>query len=333
MSPAKHSRHKRTVAIASGKGGVGKTVITANLALGLAQQFPEGSVVGVDLDLGCGNLNSCLGVRTPNGTINNFLQKKTSDLSSLLTPTERSNLRMISSSYSGTPEVALDYAQKRELVGSVNALEADFVLVDLGAGTSADVLDFFLGANEKIVVITPESLALHNAFVFLKTAIVHFLWRELDREGFLASVKTKLKEMLDEQTDLDIGRLIDRVRMWDRYAAYVLTGLIDEFKINIVVNMYRGGPEKAHLRRFHQLLFRYLHVRSNLRYLGFVHFDRGVQQSVQAVEPFLLRHPDNRAAKDFIQLAERFSNDKGLDDTPPLQFPRRFPSWVPEFLG
>ena len=53
--------NSRTIAIASGKGGVGKTVITANLALSLAQQFrgKTGSVVAVDLDLGCGNLNAC----------------------------------------------------------------------------------------------------------------------------------------------------------------------------------------------------------------------------------------------------------------------------------
>ncbi|TDI10342.1 MAG: hypothetical protein E2P08_02120, partial [Acidobacteria bacterium] len=80
----------RTIAIASGKGGVGKTVITANLALSLAQQFrgKTGSVVAVDLDLGCGNLNSCLGVRSPNGTINSFLLNKVSDLEQILTPTE-----------------------------------------------------------------------------------------------------------------------------------------------------------------------------------------------------------------------------------------------------
>ncbi len=54
--------------MASGKGGVGKTVLTANLAISLAQRLRAsggGKVIAVDLDLGCGNLNTCLGVRSP----------------------------------------------------------------------------------------------------------------------------------------------------------------------------------------------------------------------------------------------------------------------------
>ena len=126
--------------IASGKGGVGKMIITANLALSLAQRYEsEGSIVAVDLDLGCGNLNACLGVRSPNGTIDGFLTQKVQNLQQL------------------------------------NGLEANFTLIDLGAGTSEDLLDIFLGAGEKIIVVTPESLSLHNAFVFLKSAILRFL--------------------------------------------------------------------------------------------------------------------------------------------------------------
>ena len=202
MQPSK----SRTIAIASGKGGVGKTVITANLALSLAQQFrgKTGSVVAVDLDLGCGNLNSCLGVRSPNGTINNFLLNKVSDLEQILTPTEQENLQMICSSYSGTPEMKLEEELKKELLNGLGNLDANYVLVDLGAGTAPEVLDFFLGASEKIVVITPEALSLHNAFVFLKAAILRFLWGELEREEFLSPVKSNLRWMIEDEKDLNI---------------------------------------------------------------------------------------------------------------------------------
>ena len=319
----------RTIAIASGKGGVGKTVITANLALSLAQHYAKekGSVVAVDLDLGCGNLNSCLGVRSPNGTINSFLSKKVSSLRQLLTPTEQENLQMICSSYSGSPEARLDGSLKEGLLEELGALGANFILIDLGGGTSADVLDLFLGAGEKIIVITPESLSLHNAFVFLKSAILHFLWRELEREDFLASVKSNLRLMLGQQKELNIGKLLDQLKLWDRYAAYVLAGLINDLKIKFVVNMYRGGVEKSHLTKFHNLLFNYLCVRNNISYLGFVHFDRGVPAAVQAIQPFLLRYPGNRAAKDILQLAKRLAEGQELYSIPALHFPER--SWWP----
>ena len=324
----------RTIAIASGKGGVGKTVITANLALSLAQQFrgKTGSVVAVDLDLGCGNLNSCLGVRSPNGTINNFLLNKVSDLEQILTPTEQENLQMICSSYSGTPEMKLEEELKKELLNSLGNLDANYVLVDLGAGTAPEVLDFFLGASEKIVVITPEALSLHNAFVFLKAAILRFLWGELEREEFLSPVKSNLRWMIEDEKDLNIGKLIDRLKAWDRYAAYVLAGLVNDLKIKFVVNMYRGGVQKSHLQNFHNLMFKYLCVRNNISYLGFIHFDRGIPDSVQAVSPFLLRHPNRRAARDFLKVAVRLANDEQPNHIPLLHLPKR-PWWsLPGFL-
>ena len=137
--------NSRTIAIASGKGGVGKTVITANLALSLAQQFrgKTGSVVAVDLDLGCGNLNSCLGVRSPNGTINNFLLNKVSDLEQLLTPTEQENLKMICSSYSGTPDMKLEEELKEGLLKGIGNLGANYVLVTWEQGHLLRFWTFF----------------------------------------------------------------------------------------------------------------------------------------------------------------------------------------------
>ena len=323
----------RTIAIASGKGGVGKTVITANLALSLAQQFRErpGSVVAVDLDLGCGNLNSCLGVRSPNGTINNFLLKKVSDLQRILTPTEQENLQMICSSYSGSPEMQLSDISKRDLMDAIRNLGANYVLVDLGAGTAPAVLDLFLGASEKIIVITPEALSLHNAFVFLKAAILHFLWGELEREEFLSPVKSNLRWMIEDEKDLNIGKLIERLKSWDRYAAYVLGGLINDLKIKFVVNMYRGGVQKSHLQNFHHLLFKYLCVRNNLSYLGFIHFDRAIPASIQTIKPFLLRHPERRAAHDFLQIAMRLADQEEPNHIPLLHFPKQ-PWWHLPFL-
>ncbi len=324
----------RTIAIASGKGGVGKTVTTANLALSLAQQFREksGSVVAVDLDLGCGNLNACLGVRSTNGTINSFILNKVSDLEEILTPTDQENLKMICSSYSGAPEMLLDDGLKQDLLDGIGALGADYVLVDLGAGTSKVVLDLFLGATEKIIVITPEALSLHNAFVFLKAAMLHFLWGELEREEFLSPVSSNLRWMIEDEKDLNIGKLIERLKSWDRYAAYVLGGLINDLKIKFVVNMYRGGVQKSHLQNFHRLLFKYLCVRNNLSYLGFIHYDRGIPASIQTIKPFLLRHPERRAARDFMQIAMRLADQEEPNHIPLLHFPQQ--SWwqIPPFF-
>jgi flagellar biosynthesis protein FlhG len=284
----------RTIAVASGKGGVGKSVVTANLSICLAQQLSvqgESSVVALDMDLGCGNLNACLGVRSPNGSINRYLSNQESSLTKIMTSTEQSNLEMICSSYGGSPEIELSVDQKKNLMSVISSLPADFVLLDLGAGISCDVLDMFLASTDKVIVITPESLSLHNAFVFLETVILHYLWRELERQDVLSTVKQNWGQMIDDREHLDIRSLIERVKVWDRYAGFVLAGLIDELGIKFIVDRYRGGIENAHLRKFHRLLYKYLCMRSNISYLGFVHSDRDVLASTRALVPFCTRIP------------------------------------------
>jgi flagellar biosynthesis protein FlhG len=207
-------------------------------------------------------------------------------------------------------------------MAEIQSLPADFVLLDLGAGISCDVLDMFLASTEKVIVITPESLSLHNAFVFLKTVILHYLWRELEREEVLSTVRQNWGQMIDDREHLDIRSLIERVKVWDRYAAFVLAGLINELEIKFIVNRYRGGIENAHLRKFHRLLYKYLCVRSNISYLGFVHADRDVLASTQALVPFVLEYPENRAAKDLRKIANLLITGEVLDNTPQLQLPR-----------
>ena len=325
MQPSKN----RIIAIASGKGGVGKTVVTANLALALAQHFNPGagSVVAMDLDLGCGNLNSCLGVRSPNGTIDQFIQKQVPSLKKVVTPTTQQNLEMICASYSGSHNDQLNGDSVDALFSGVKDLNANFVLVDLGAGTSEAVLDLFLGASERIIVVTPESLSLHNAFVFIKMAMLRFLQRELDQEEFLSPLRSSLSRLTLNQESLNIPRVLEKLKNWDRFASYVLGGMIDDLKIKFIVNMYRGGRDRSNLRGFHRLLFKHLHLRKNISYLGFVHFDRGVPESIQAIKPFLLQSPSNQAATDIGEVAQRLINDEELDAIPSLYLPPRFP-WL-----
>ncbi|HEY2931791.1 MAG TPA: P-loop NTPase [Acidobacteriota bacterium] len=319
---------RRIVAIASGKGGVGKTVITANLAHALAADpaSRHQKIVAVDLDLGCGNLNTCMGVRNPSGNISDFLMGRTTSLSPILSRTEQPSLEMISCSYR-LEEAQPDRERKGELLENLRGLDARFVLLDLGAGTSPEVLDFFLSADHKIVVITPESLSLHNAFLFLKTAIMHFVLRELEQKDFLQAVRAKLRELVEGKEDFNLRNVIEQLKLWDLYAGYILSGMINDLKVKIVVNMYRGRrTDKRALTNFNNLLFRYLQLRSNLGFLGFVHFDPHVPESVQKVQPFLPRYPRSRAAQDIRHLAARLLKDAPLEYIPPLKFPKR-PWW------
>jgi hypothetical protein len=122
------------IPVASGKGGVGKTFIAANLALALAELGHR--VVAVDLDFGGANLHSLLGISNRHAGIGDFLKARTAELEDLLVPAGAPNLSFLPGD-GKTPFMAnIAYAQKIKLMVRIRKLPADFILLDLGAGSS-----------------------------------------------------------------------------------------------------------------------------------------------------------------------------------------------------
>ncbi len=132
----------RVWAIGGGKGGVGKSVFAANLATQLAR---NGSRVAlVDGDLGGANLHTLLGVPSPDTNLSDFISKRVATLGEVMTPTSIENLWLVSGAKALVETANLNFGQKSKLLRHINQLDADHVILDLGAGSTFNVLDFFL---------------------------------------------------------------------------------------------------------------------------------------------------------------------------------------------
>ena len=178
------------IPIAAGKGGVGKSLLTANLAIALAEFGYR--TVAADLDLGGSNLHSFLGLSNRFPGIGDFLKARSAGLDELLVPTQTSNLRFLPGG-GKTPFMAnISYAQKIKLISHIQKLHADYILVDLGAGTSYNVLDFFGISPRGIVITTPEKPAVMNMLVFLKNFLLRSIVRKVARNH---RIRTMLREM------------------------------------------------------------------------------------------------------------------------------------------
>jgi flagellar biosynthesis protein FlhG len=155
----------QVIAVTSGKGGVGKTNVVANLAVTLAQGGKR--VLVLDADLGLGNLDVLLGL-APRYTLEHVLRGE-KRLSQIL-------LRgpagiMVLPASSGVQELtALTRDQQRTLSDEIDGLSADVdvMLIDTGAGISSNVLYFAVAAQTILVVVSPEPTALTDAYALMK---------------------------------------------------------------------------------------------------------------------------------------------------------------------
>ena len=136
------------------RSGIGKTLLTSNLAVFLS--WLNKKVVVIDMDLGGANLHTSLGVNTPSKTLGDLLYNRVDNANSLLQPTSFRNVYLISGAQDPTSIANMPHVQKNRLSRKFRDIDADFILLDLGAGTSSNTLDFFLLADQKIIVVTPE---------------------------------------------------------------------------------------------------------------------------------------------------------------------------------
>jgi hypothetical protein len=135
------------VPIASGKGGVGKSLVAANIAIALAQQGKR--VVLVDLDLGGSNLHLILGIRGSSPSLGSFLGDKKQKFESIIQETDIRNLRFIPGDAEIPGLANINSSQKKSLIRRLSRLDnTDYVILDLGAGTSQNILDFYLMSGQ-----------------------------------------------------------------------------------------------------------------------------------------------------------------------------------------
>jgi flagellar biosynthesis protein FlhG len=164
-SDKKYKKETKVIAITSGKGGVGKTNIVANLGLALSRLGEK--VLMFDADLGLGNLDVLLGF-APKYNLSHVISGEKSIQEIILKGP--GNVETLPAS-SGIQEFTqLSKQQKIQILTKLDLLidSFDILLIDTAAGISTNVLDFNATAQEILVVVSPEPTSLTDAYALMK---------------------------------------------------------------------------------------------------------------------------------------------------------------------
>lgn len=284
--PDPATKGPRVWAIGGGKGGVGKSVIAANLATQLAH---EGSRVAlVDGDLGGANLHTLLGVPSPATNLTDFISKKIANLSDVMNPTPIENLWLVSGAKALVESANLNFGQKSKLLRHINQLDADHVILDLGAGSNFNVLDFFLVARKGVLVVVPEPTSVENAYHFLKAAFFRKLKRAQPRDQVQAAVK----EVMDGSGRESIRTprdLISRVWSVNPEVGAALVAEAASFRPALIVNRVTHPSHERLGEEMVSACRDYFGIR--LQFLGSLPSDKLVERSVIERRPAVENFP------------------------------------------
>src|SRR4030043_262824 len=226
--------------IGGGKGGSGKSFITANMGICLSKLGVR--VILVDADLGGANLHSFLGISPPALSLSDFIKKRVSHLHEVLIPTAIPNLQLLTGAQDLLNAADAKSVQKRKLVRSIQGLESDTILVDLGGGNPLSVLDFFLMSDGGILVVTPEPTSIENTYRFLKSAF----YRRLKQSVSSPSVKSVIDGAMDQKNELGIQNPHDLIKAVSRMDGGDADKLIKEaetFRPNLILNQVRSKKD------------------------------------------------------------------------------------------
>ncbi len=281
------------VSVGSGKGGTGKSVVMTNIACQLAKRGKK--VCLVDLDVGGANAHILFGQFNPSATLTDFLTRKVESLEEVVLEVPPfKNLEVIVGTGETLKTANLPFATKQRLFRHLTRINADIVLIDVGAGANYNALDFFMMGTYQICVTTPEPTATLDLYRFIKLAVVRKVLSSFVSYEAISPILAKN----DFKTVRDIYKKAAEIdEQTRRRAEEALKG----FHPMLVLNQVGRGTSFS-AKRLEQLMAEYLDLK--LVKLGEVPLDDAVKESVRRFMPVSEMNPKAPASMAFSAITE-----------------------------
>jgi len=292
--------------IGGGKGGSGKSFLTSSLGR-LSAGLGKKTLV-IDLDLGAANLHTLVGVPHPQKGFSDFIRKKISQLEDTVVATPFANLFLISGAHDNFDIANLPYEQKIKTLRASTKLDYDRILLDLGAGTSFNTLDFFLISQHGIFITTPEPTSIENVYRLIRS--IYFR-----RMRYCFSV-TDFRALEDEVVarfgDGSFNKPECMIKVIARMYPETYGQLQDEFnalRFKLIINQVRKHDNAALGGQMCKMIEKHLGL--HIEFAGNVAYDDHVHDAICQQVNFLDRYPYTKTAGDLRNVSKQIVQPGG----------------------
>lgn len=292
------TKSPKIIAVAGGKGGVGKTVFATMLGICLAG-FGRRTVL-IDLDFSGANLHGYLNIYDLSRSLNCFFADASGNLADMIQPTCFVQLDVIPLRSNVYFAKKITTRHKRRLFSEMLKIKADYVIVDLGSASGDFGLDAFLGADHGIILTTSDMFSVLNTYTFIRTALLHGIRKYCSESSAVLSA-------LDECCPQE------RIKPF-RLAANSLEGLSEErlefarsfgqnFRPKVVLNSYKPSDSLSDFVLLSPVVQDFLDI--TLENWGRIRYDPCVRTAVREQRPDLFFSPFSQASEDIVRLVVR----------------------------
>jgi flagellar biosynthesis protein FlhG len=247
--------------VTGGRGGVGKSVVAAQLAWALAASGRR--VLLADLDLGAPSQHLILGVTPPRAGLGVLLASDR-PIGDALLETRHPNLWLLAGGRSGLPgggTAHLTAAMRRVLHDRLRRAGADVVVLDVGAGVGYDPLPLFALGHHRLIVASGQPASVHEGFALLKASVLRLFESHLRRAGQLAALEPAARTTHEGERMADLLR---RLAAADPPLAATLAAALGNFGAALVGNQLPDVAQVGALQAMSRMASEYLGVSAPL---------------------------------------------------------------------
>jgi flagellar biosynthesis protein FlhG len=315
----------RFISVGGGKGGVGKSIVASNLAVAIANTGVK--VILVDCDLGAANQHVLFGIDRPKPGLQGLLDNKIELVEEALTPTAHPNLSLVAGTGASVGAANINHGEKQKLIRRLRALNADVVVIDVGAGVSYNVLDFFELGAQRLLVVTPQVTSIQTAYSFLKGAVLRTLHHSAERADELELLAPASRSGENEK----VRHILERVRDASPILADQIEKVLSRFGAQIVGSQVFDNGQTGIFHAISRMIQDFLGI--TVPILGSVRASRRIRESVNNRKPLMLG-PRDEETRAFEQMAEALlAEDVEVDDLLDIEADEReTPITDPEIL-
>jgi len=279
--------------IGGGKGGSGKSFFAGNLGILLAKRGVR--TLLIDADLGAANLHTIIGIPHPDRSLSDFINKKAASLEETVVPAATPNLFLISGALNQLDVANLAHEQKMKLMRNIGRLSYDYILLDLGAGTSFNTIDYFMISHTGIFVTTPEPTSIENIYRLIRSVYFRKIRQVVRTHDFRLLIEEARRRNV-EATVSHPDVLLQMVKELDPGKGDILERELRTFHFKLVLNQLRRQDNPRTGELICKIIERHLGL--NISFVGNIGFDDHVHDAICRKVSFVDRYPYTQTALD-----------------------------------